>query len=72
MMDYITKNKPHHNVLCLNVLSDSDEPQSSRRAAYFFLWRFLRRRFLRLWVAILWPLRFFPLGIGQLIINIIC
>jgi len=30
---------------------------------YFFLWRFLRRRFLRLCVAILWPFLFFPLGI---------
>ena len=29
---------------------------------YFFLWRFLRRRFFRLCVAILWRLRFFPLG----------
>jgi hypothetical protein len=29
----------------------------------FFLWRFFLRRFLRLWVAILWRLRFFPDGI---------
>lgn len=28
----------------------------------FFLWRFLRKRFLRLWVAILWRLRFLPDG----------
>ena len=34
---------------------------------YFFLWRFLRRRFLRLCVAILWPFLFFPLGI---VVNI--
>jgi hypothetical protein len=26
------------------------------------LWRFFRRRFLRLWVAILWRFRFFPQG----------
>ena len=30
---------------------------------FFFLWRFLRRRFLRLCVAILCRLRFFPQGI---------
>ncbi len=37
----------------------------ARRCAtfYFFLWRFLRRRFFRLWVAILWRLCFFPFGI---------
>ena len=29
----------------------------------FFLWRFFRKRFLRLWVAILCLLRFFPHGI---------
>jgi hypothetical protein len=29
---------------------------------FFFLCLFLRRRFLRLCVAILWRLRFFPLG----------
>ncbi len=28
----------------------------------FFLWRFFRRRFLRLWVAILWRFRFLPQG----------
>jgi hypothetical protein len=31
---------------------------------FFFLWRIFRRRFLRLCVAILCRLRFFPLGIG--------
>lgn len=31
---------------------------------FFFLWRFLRKRFLRLCVAILWRLRFFPQGIS--------
>ena len=31
---------------------------------YFFLWRFLRRRFLRLCVAILWRFLFLPLGIS--------
>ncbi len=37
----------------------------ARRCAtfYFFLWRFLRRRFFRLWVAILCRLCFFPFGI---------
>ena len=30
----------------------------------FFLWRFLRSRFFRLWVAILWRLRLRPLGMG--------
>jgi len=33
-----------------------------RQCPYFFLWRFFLRRFLRLWVAILWPFLFFPLG----------
>ena len=32
----------------------------------FFLWRFLRSRFLRLWVAILCRLRFLPQGMGRL------
>ena len=32
---------------------------------FFFLWRFFRRRFLRLWVAILWRFRFLPQGMGQ-------
>ena len=32
------------------------------REAYFFLWRFLRRRFLRLCVAILWRFLFLPQG----------
>ena len=34
------------------------------RNYFLFLWRFLRSLFLRLCVAILWPLRFFPLGIS--------
>ena len=34
---------------------------------FLFLWRFLRSLFLRLCVAILWPLRFFPLGIIEII-----
>jgi len=34
-----------------------------RNYFFFFLWRFLRRRFLRLCVAILCLLRFFPQGI---------
>lgn len=29
---------------------------------FFFLWRFFRRRFFRLWVAILWRFRFLPQG----------
>lgn len=33
-----------------------------RSTDYFFLCRFFLRRFLRLWVAILWRFRFFPLG----------
>lgn len=34
------------------------------KISYLFLWRFLRRRFLRLWVAILCRFLFFPLGIN--------
>jgi len=30
---------------------------------YFFLWRFFLKRFLRLWVAILWRFLFLPQGI---------
>ncbi len=36
---------------------------------FFFLCRFLRRRFLRLCVAILWRLRFLPQGIGTIPSN---
>jgi hypothetical protein len=32
---------------------------------FFFLWRFLRKRFFRLWVAILWRFRFLPQGMCQ-------
>lgn len=32
---------------------------------FFFLWRFLRRRFLRLWVEIFLRLRLRPEGIGR-------
>ncbi|WP_289701586.1 hypothetical protein, partial [Duncaniella muris] len=42
--------------------ADWCEQELGLRKNYFFLWRFLRRRFLRLWVAILWPFLFFPLG----------
>src|SRR5690554_3750835 len=40
-----------------------------KKAYFFFLWRFLRSRFLRLCVAILWRLRFLPLGIMLFIKN---
>lgn len=46
---------PRRKMLCLF--------RQSAKLAYFFLWRFFLRRFLRLWVAILWPFLFFPLGI---------
>jgi hypothetical protein len=39
--------------------------QATKQGDYFFfLWRFLRNLFLRLWVAILWRLRFFPQGMA--------
>jgi len=58
---------------CLSARSDNDGGTHSRDPharllndyRFFFLCRFLRRRFLRLWVAILWRLRFFPQGIAE-------
>jgi hypothetical protein len=47
----------------------SGEPEDSPEPDYFFLWRFLRRRFFRLCVAILWRLRFLPLGMAQVLIG---
>lgn len=41
------------------------ETGAAGRYRFFFLWRFLRSRFLRLWVAILWRLRFLPQGMGR-------
>lgn len=38
--------------------------------AYFFLWRFFLRRFLRLWVAILCFFLFLPLGIVDLVLAV--
>lgn len=38
-------------------------------AYFFFLWRFLRKRFFRLCVAILWRFRFLPQGMfGQCLV----
>jgi hypothetical protein len=39
---------------------------------YFFLCLFLRRRFLRLWVAILCFFLFFPLGIVVMLLVLSC
>lgn len=44
-------------------LTNATESRECYDYLFFFLWRFLRKRFFRLWVAILCLLRFFPQGI---------
>jgi hypothetical protein len=47
---------------CRPAIQRAARMPSLRAYRFFFLWRFLRKRFFRLWVAILWRFLFLPQG----------